>query len=85
MNRSTIALAAALVFGISTGALAIDGYDGDNNPVPGAYAAQRSAVARQIVAETPPYIGDAFASSVVLEHRMFGELDGDGNPIPGAR
>ena len=85
MNRSSIALAAALVFGISTGAFAVDGFDGDNNPVPGAYGAQRSAVTRQIVVQTPSSIGDAFASSAVPEHRVFGELDGDGNPIPGDR
>jgi hypothetical protein len=78
MNRSSIALAAALVFGISTGAFALDGYDGDNNPVPGA-SSQRSAV------QAPAYVGDAFASSVVPEHRSFGERDGDGNPIPGDR
>jgi hypothetical protein len=79
MNRSSIALAAALVFGISTGAFAIEGYDGDNNPVPGAYREQQVAV------EAPSSIGDAFASSVVPEVRSFGERDGDGNPVPGDR
>ena len=36
MNKIKIALAAVLVLGTGSIALALEGFDGDNNPVPGA-------------------------------------------------
>lgn len=56
MNKTKIALVAALVFGVSSSAFAIEGLDGDNNPVPGAhriYAPETSAYAQAIGGGNP--------------------------------
>jgi hypothetical protein len=46
INKTKLALVAALVLGTSSFALALPGLDGDNNPIPGAstyYASQPQA------------------------------------------
>jgi hypothetical protein len=46
ITKTTFALAAALVLGTSSLALALPGFDADNNPIPGAssyYASQPQA------------------------------------------
>jgi hypothetical protein len=46
INKAKLALVAALILGTSSLALALPGFDGDNNPTPGAssyYASQPQA------------------------------------------
>jgi hypothetical protein len=79
-----LSIALALVLGMSTSALALNGFDGDNHPVPGAsglYAPHAAESARQ----APWSIDGAFASTVQDERSPAPAVDGDANPIPGAR
>ena len=74
-----IALAAAVLLGSASLALAqaLPQYDGDANPIRGAYQS----------VSIPAHAGfaNAFASSQPVIQAPAGELDGDGNLVPGTR
>jgi hypothetical protein len=79
MTISKLLLGAAVVLGSGGAALALT-YDGDGNPVPGAYGMSGYQDAYASVRLVRPVTRPRGASWTLGRER-----DGDGNPVPGSR
>ncbi len=53
LTKTTMALVSVLVLGATSGALALEGYDGDNNPIPGYARQSPSSIERSFAAPRP--------------------------------